>query len=113
VPSKTQAEYQIGLMAEGTFIPTQLRQPGLELNTHKITVLVNANPETLSKIERVTGYLDPTFSPSFISSYSSEDNFAISFTAWGKFDIKAKVYFKDNKDKEKDLLLSQDNWIVR
>lgn len=112
IPSNSQTEYQLDLIAEGTLIPEDLRKPGLKSNTHKIIVQVTANSQTLSQIERVTYYLlHSSFNPNIISSYSPEDNYSISFTAWGKVDIKAKVYFKDTK--VKDLLLPKENWIIQ
>ncbi|HJT84187.1 MAG TPA: pYEATS domain-containing protein [Nitrososphaeraceae archaeon] len=110
VPSQSQVEYQIDLMAKGTFIPIELRKPGLESNTYKIIAQVKANNQTLSQIERVTYYLDSSFNPNIISSYYSKDNYSIYFTAWGKFDIKAKVYFKGNT--VKDLILPKEDWII-
>jgi pYEATS domain-containing protein involved in immunity len=112
IPSPSQAEYQVNLMAKGTFIPKDLRKQGLESNTHMILLQINANNQTLSQIERVTYYLlHPTFNPNIVSSFSPKDNYSISFTAWGKVDIKAKVYFKDNK--VKDLLLPKEDWIIQ
>jgi transcription initiation factor IIF auxiliary subunit len=76
-------------------------------SSYHIFFVTRCKSQTLSRIERVTYYLHPTFRQSFVSFYSAEDSFAISFTAWGKFDILAKIYFKNNK--EMDLSLPKES----
>ncbi|MGB7662797.1 MAG: pYEATS domain-containing protein, partial [Nitrososphaeraceae archaeon] len=73
-------------------------------------IWLNASDSVLSKIENVTYYLHPTFNPSVITSYTKENKFIITFTNWGKFDLKAKAYFEDGT--VKDLRLSLDEWKV-
>jgi transcription initiation factor IIF auxiliary subunit len=55
----------------------------------------------------VTYYLHPTFIPSNITITTEENRFATTFTNWGKFDLWAKVYFKDGIQ---DLELTSDQW---
>jgi len=45
----------------------------------------------------VTYYLHPTISPSVVTRYDLADNFELSFSAWGQFEIRAKIYFKDDR----------------
>lgn len=78
-------------------------------NSYFAKVWVEAPNETLSKIDNVTYYLHPTFNPSVILGDSSSNKFGISFTGWGVFNLKAKVYFKD--DEVRDLELPKDKWI--
>jgi transcription initiation factor IIF auxiliary subunit len=54
-----------------------------------------ADPQTLSQIENVTYYFHPTFDPDVITRYSAEDEFSYWFIAWGQFELRADVFFKD------------------
>lgn len=77
-------------------------------NGYFAKVWVEAPNETLSNVNNVTYYLHPTFNPSVISGDSPANKFGISFTGWGVFDLRAKVYFKDGE--VRDLELSKDKW---
>jgi transcription initiation factor IIF auxiliary subunit len=77
-------------------------------NNYFAKVWVEAPNKTLSEISNVTYYLHPTFNPSVIPAYSSDNKFGISFTGWGVFDLRAKVYFKD--DEVRDLELPNEKW---
>jgi hypothetical protein len=67
---------------------------------HNITVWIEADPQTLSKIEKVTYYLhEETFEPDIVPRYSVEDKFSLSVNAWGEFTIGANVFFKDGNEK--------------
>ena len=77
-------------------------------NTYFAKISLQTTNETISKITNVTYFLHPTFNPSIITSKSPQDRFAMSFTGWGFFNLKAKVYFKDGKIQ--DLSLPIDKW---
>jgi transcription initiation factor IIF auxiliary subunit len=77
---------------------------------HFSKIRLIASENVLSKIENVTYYLHPTFNPNVITSYAEENEFSITFTNWGKFNLKAKVYFDDGT--LKDLELPIDRWDV-
>ena len=91
--------YTVGLLQEGKQLDT---------STFFTKVSLRATNETLANIQNVTYFLHPTFTPSVITSKSLNDKFAISFTGWGVFNLKAKVYFKDGQ--VKDLTLPTDKW---
>jgi hypothetical protein len=102
VPQTMRAKnYTVDLLQEGK---------QLDENTFFIKVSLKATNETFSNIRNVTYFLHPTFTPSVITSNSFEDKFAISFTGWGVFNLKAKVYFKDGQ--VKDLTLPMDKWTI-
>lgn len=63
---------------------------------HDVNVGIHGSPEITSNIERVTYYLHPTFKPDVITKYA-EDDFEMFFSAWGQFDLNAKVYFNSGK----------------
>lgn len=68
-------------------------------SNHNVTVWIGADPQTLSKIDKVTYYLhEETFEPDIIPRYSAEDKFSLSLSVWGEFTIGAKVFFKDGKE---------------
>jgi hypothetical protein len=100
VVEQKQPTYQVVLMHKATLIPIEERRPGFESNTRRLTIWVAGAEQVLSYIERVTYYLHPTFNPSVVTRYSRENQFALSFTAWGQFEIKAKVYFKNGQVKD-------------
>lgn len=78
-------------------------------NPYSTKIWLNASENVLSKIQNVSYYLHPTFNPSVITSYTKENKFIITFTNWGVFDLKAKVYFKDGI--VQDLELPSGKWI--
>ncbi|RKY41963.1 MAG: hypothetical protein DRP85_04470 [Candidatus Makaraimicrobium thalassicum] len=106
VIGRRQPAFQVSLMYRVVVIPPDERRPGFESNTRGLTVWVQGTEQVLSQIDRVTYYLHPTFNPSVVSRYSSSDRFALSFTAWGQFEIRAKVYFKDGQVKDLSRYLS-------
>jgi hypothetical protein len=67
---------------------------------HNVRVWVEASPQTLAQIERVTYFLHPTFSPDVVTQYSRQDRFGLSLSAWGQFELKAKVYFSNAEIKD-------------
>jgi hypothetical protein len=101
-PSETQAVYPVGLMHIAKVIqkPNVFEDGVWKDGLWNVNIWVNASPQILSQIERVTYYLHPTFRPSVVTRESSDDNFALSLTAWGQFEIKAKAYFKDGQVKD-------------
>ena len=103
---KSLLDYEVELVYHATVIPPEEQRQGFESNTHTFTIWVEGDKQVLSHIERVTYYLHPTFNPSVITRYSFEDNFALSLTAWGQFELKAKVYFKDGQVKDLSKFLS-------
>ena len=72
------------------------------------TISIDAAENILSEIQNVTYYLHPTFNPNNITAYTKENEFGISFTNWGEFNLNAKVFFKDGTIK--DLKLPIDKW---
>jgi hypothetical protein len=100
VKQSKQPDYQVSLMHAATPLPPGGRPAGFESNTYRITVWVQATSAISSQIERVTYYLHPTFNPSVVTRYSPENQFSLSFTVWGQFELKAKVYFKDGQVKD-------------
>jgi transcription initiation factor IIF auxiliary subunit len=80
----------------------------IDNNTYFAKISLVASNETLLNIKKVVYYLHPTFTPSVITAESLKDKFAISFTGWGFFNLKAKVYFKDGKIQ--DLSIPIDEW---
>lgn len=99
-------DYEVELVYHATVIPPEGRRLGFESNTRTFTIWVGGNEQVLSHIERVTYYLHPTFNPSVITRYSFEDKFTLSLTAWGEFELKAKVYFKEGQVKDLSKFLS-------
>jgi hypothetical protein len=77
-------------------------------NTFLTKVWLNAPQNILAEVVNMTYYLHPTFNPSVITAYTAENKFSISFTNWGIFDLKAKVYFKDGTIQE--LVLPMNEW---
>jgi hypothetical protein len=75
-------------------------------------VWLNASESTLSKINNVTYYLHPTFTPNVVTIQTPENKFGLNFTNWGKFNLKAKVYFNDSSSSIKDLSLPPERWKV-
>lgn len=106
VVEQRQTTYQVELMHKATLIPIDERRPGFESNTRRLSIWVTGTEQALSYIERVTYYLHPTFNPSVVTRYSRENQFALSFTAWGQFEIKAKVYFRNGQVKDLSRYLS-------
>ncbi len=100
VTASRQPAYQVALGHSAVMIPLPERRSGFESNTRQVTVWVDAASDILSNIERVTYYLHPTFNPSVVTRYQASDKFALSFTAWGQFEIKAKVYFRNGQVKD-------------
>lgn len=94
---KSKTSYQVTLNQTATPIPPEKRTPGPESNIAEIKIQINATPETLKQIDRVTYKLDPTFKSPIVTQVSPDNGFALSFTAWGKFDLLAIVYFKDGQ----------------
>ena len=58
------------------------------------TISIDAVENILSKIQNVTYYLHPTFNPNNITAYTKENEFGISFTNWGKFNLTQKYFLK-------------------
>ena len=104
VMERKQPDYRVELLHRATLF--QDGRPGFESNTHRIDVWMEGQDNVLSRIERTTYYLHPTFNPSVVSRYSPEDRFSLTFTAWGQFELKAKVYFKDGQVKDLSRYLS-------
>lgn len=98
--------HSVNLTHSATLIPPEARRPEFGSNTHQFTIWVQGTDQDLSSIEKVTYYLHPTFNPSVVTRYSPADNFALAFTAWGQFELKAKVYFKDGQVKDLSRYLS-------
>lgn len=78
-------------------------------DTFHTDVWLNTSEATLPKIDHVTYYLHPTFTPDTVTIYTPKNKFGLSFTNWGFFLLKAKVYFKDNTIK--NLELPRDKWM--
>jgi hypothetical protein len=79
-------------------------------NEFSTRIWLDASESVLSNIQNASYYLHPTFNPNVITSYTMENRFIISFTNWGIFDLKAKVFFKDGI--VQDLELPMEEWIV-
>jgi YEATS family len=76
------------------------------LNT---TVSINASSKKIiPSINSVTYYLHPTFNPDHVTSTTHANNFTISFTNWGIFDLNAKVVF--NNGTAENLMLPINQW---
>jgi hypothetical protein len=106
VVEQRQPEYVVNLMHRAVPVPPAERRPGFESNAYAVTTWVEASQQTLEHIARVTYYLHPSFSPSVVTRDSRSDSFRLSFTAWGQFEIKAKVYFNDGTVKDLSRFLS-------
>jgi len=91
-------EDEISLMHEAKFE----RDPSF----HNVTVWVDGPQQTLAEVQRVTYTLHPSFQPSIVTRSSSENNFALSLSAWGQFTIEANVFFRDGEVKELSRFLS-------
>lgn len=59
------------------------------------SVSVAAEPEVAERIERVTYYLDPSFSPSVVTRDNQDEGFALVIAAGPTFDLVADVLFDD------------------
>ena len=86
----------IDLVQESTIIQ---RDP-LRFSTQ---ISIDAPANILSDIERVEYYLHPTFTPNIMTSFTKENNFGITLTNWGIFNLKAKVYFKNGTVQDLEL----------
>ena len=63
------------------------------------TVFIETDRETLSQIEYVEYILHPTFQESIRRVYSTDNDFSLTATGWGSFEIKIRVIFKDNTER--------------
>jgi prokaryotic YEATS domain len=81
-----------------------------DLKKFRTDIWLNTSEATLSKITNVTYYLHPTFTPDKVTIHTPENKFGLNFTNWGKFLLKAKVYFNDSTIK--DLELPPDQWKI-
>jgi hypothetical protein len=93
------ANKQVTLKHEASFIPEELRNPGLKSFTHSIKVWIDARPQILDLIKNVTYYPQPSLT-SFqkpVTLDSPSDNFAYSFNALEDFELKTRIYFKDGE----------------
>jgi hypothetical protein len=98
-PPPSNANKQVTLKHQASFIPEELRNPGLRSFTHSIKVWVDARPQVLDLIKNVTYYPQPSIT-SFQKSVtrdSPSDNFAYSFNALEDFELKTRIYFKDGE----------------
>ncbi len=77
-------------------------------NPFSTRIWINTTDAVLSTIDKVDYYLHPTFTPNVVTSSLLDNQFEISFTNWGFFNLNAKVFFKDGSIK--DLLLPRGNW---
>lgn len=59
-----------------------------------------------ANIESVMYYLHPTFQPSVVTRYQSE-NFWLDFNTWGSFEIQAVVTFNDGSQQTLTQYLEQ------
>jgi len=66
-------------------------------------VWLNTSEATLSKVDNVTYYLHPTFTPDKVTIFTPENKFELSFTNWGIFLLRAQVYFNDGAIKYVEL----------
>lgn len=89
-------EKQMILMYESTFIPEQIRNPGLKLYTHSIKVWIDGPTNLLLNIQNVTYYPEEgmTSSNRPDTKYSLADRFAISFNAFEELKLQAEINFK-------------------
>lgn len=87
-----------------------LLQEGKKINNNRYLakVLLAGPDDALRNIKNVSYHLHPTFIPSVINSTTPENRFAISFTGWGVFDLRARIYFND--DQTLDLALPSTDW---
>jgi hypothetical protein len=102
------ANKQVTLKYEASFIPEELRNPGLKSFTHSIKVGVDARPQIIDLIKNITYYPQPSLT-SFqkpVTRDSRSDNFAFSFNALEDFELKAKIYFKDGNDQNLSISIS-------
>lgn len=79
-------------------------------NKFQTNIWLNTSEATLSKISNVTYYLHQTFTPDKVTIHTPENKFGFSFTNWGIFLLKAKVYFNDSAIK--DLELPPNQWKI-
>lgn len=99
--------YVINLIQEGNLITMTDEAGG---NAKYFTkIYIKAPKNTLDKVENVTYYLHPTFNPSIITATSPGNNYAISFTGWGVFDLKAHV-FVEGETEPIELTLNKKDW---
>jgi len=103
---KREPNYQVELDYTAVLVPDSERPPGFESNTRSINVWLKGDDQILSQVDRVTYFLHPTFNPSVVTRYSAEDKFKLSFSAWGQFELKTKVYFRDGKVRDVSRYLS-------
>jgi YEATS family len=78
------------------------------INLFKTRFWINATNSILSNITNVTYYLHPTFVPNEINSITPQNQFGITITNWGVFNLKARIFFNDGG--VKDLELPIDKW---
>ena len=58
-------------------------------------VFVDEDPDVLSRIDRVTYFLHPSFPDPVRTVDDPSTKFALEAKGWGEFEIGAKVHFKD------------------
>ena len=57
--------------------------------------LVADNPDLLDSVEKIVYHLHPTFPNPDREINTRHNNFQLSTSAWGQFNLRADVYFKD------------------
>jgi hypothetical protein len=105
------ANYELTLNQIGVRLPKALQSS--DRIYYDITLWVDGPDTILERIANVTYFLNQTtFNPSVIPRNNPDTKFALSLTAWGFFDINAKVYFKDSREIQ-DLSLAGEDWKFR
>jgi transcription initiation factor IIF auxiliary subunit len=69
------------------------RRQGLKYYDWK--VFVDADPDTLQRIDSVTYILDPTFPDPVRTVNDQSTKFALATKGWGEFEIRAQIRYKD------------------
>ncbi len=83
--------------------PDQPKRKGYQHYDWK--VFVNADPETLAKIDSVTYFLHPTFPNPVRTVSDASTGFALETKGWGEFEIGAKIQFKDGSTENTSYML--------
>jgi hypothetical protein len=85
---------------EHSWRPRNAADPAVWQNPWVVSIWVKGNQQTLASIASVTYMLHPTFNPNVVSRFDPRDAFRLDLNVWGKFEIKARVNYRDGQSVE-------------
>ena len=97
LPSSCPADDAVPGTASGTLALGSDAVP-LASGDYCVRVWLAASPELLPHVEQVIYDLGPSFNPSVVSRYSSEDRFLLAFVSPEPLTVSAQVVFDDGRE---------------